>query len=50
MSVAKLVLADPPYGLHGDAGDAARARQADEARTIQAFHHGGDHRETRRSS
>jgi len=38
------VLADPPYRRHGDADDAARARQAEEARTIQAFHDQGDHR------
>jgi pimeloyl-ACP methyl ester carboxylesterase len=44
LSIAKLVLADPPYGRHGDADDAARARQAEEARTIQAFHDRGDHR------
>jgi pimeloyl-ACP methyl ester carboxylesterase len=44
LTIAKLVLADPPYRRHGDTDDAARARQADEARTIQALHDRGDHR------
>jgi pimeloyl-ACP methyl ester carboxylesterase len=50
LSIAKLVLADPPYGRHSDADDAARARQAEAAATIQRFHDRGDHRGTRRSS
>jgi Alpha/beta hydrolase family len=45
LSIAKLVLADPPYGRHSDADEAAaRARQAEAAATIQAFHDRGDHR------
>jgi pimeloyl-ACP methyl ester carboxylesterase len=44
LSIAKLVLADPPYGRHSDADDAARARQAEAAATIQRFHDRGDHR------
>jgi pimeloyl-ACP methyl ester carboxylesterase len=44
LSIAKLVLADPPYGRRGDADDAARARQDEAARTIQASHDRGDHR------
>lgn len=41
---AKLVLADPPFGRHGDADDQARARQAAQAAQIQALHDRGDHR------
>jgi pimeloyl-ACP methyl ester carboxylesterase len=44
LSIAKLVLADPPHGRHGDADDAARARQAEAAATIQPFHDRCDHR------
>jgi len=44
LNVAKLVLADPPYGRHSDADDAARARQAETAAKLQAFHDKGDHR------
>jgi pimeloyl-ACP methyl ester carboxylesterase len=44
LNVAKLVLADPPFGRHSDADEAARTRQAEQAATIQAFHDRGDHR------
>jgi hypothetical protein len=44
LSIAKLVLADPPYGRHSDADDAARARQAEAAATIHGLHDRGDHR------
>ncbi|MGZ3312063.1 MAG: alpha/beta fold hydrolase [Xanthobacteraceae bacterium] len=44
LNIAKLVLADPPYGRHSDADDAARARQAETAAKLQAFHDKGDHR------
>jgi pimeloyl-ACP methyl ester carboxylesterase len=44
LSIAKLVLADPPFRPHGDSDEAARARQANEAATVQAFHDRGDHR------
>jgi pimeloyl-ACP methyl ester carboxylesterase len=44
LSIAKLVLADPPFRRHGDDDEAARASQAQEAATIQAFHDRGDHR------
>lgn len=44
LSIAKLVLADPPFRPHGDSDEAARTRQANEAATVQAFHDRGDHR------
>jgi len=44
LNIAKLVLSDPPYGRHSDADDAARARQAETAAKLQAFHDKGDHR------
>ena len=44
LDIAKLVLADPPYGRHSGADDQVRARQAEAAATIQAFHDSGDHR------
>jgi pimeloyl-ACP methyl ester carboxylesterase len=44
LAIAKLALADPPYRRHSTDDDAARARQAEEAAKIQAFHERGDHR------
>jgi pimeloyl-ACP methyl ester carboxylesterase len=44
LDIAKLALADPPFGAHSDADDAARARQAEMAAKVQAFHDRGDHR------
>jgi pimeloyl-ACP methyl ester carboxylesterase len=44
LNIAKLVLSDPPYGRHSDADDAAKARQAETAAKLQAFHDKGDHR------
>ncbi len=44
LNIARLVLADPPYGRHSDADEAARARQAETAAKIQTFHDRGDHR------
>lgn len=44
LSFAKLVLADPPFGRHSDADEAARGRQAEAAAKVQAFHDRGDHR------
>lgn len=44
LNIAKLALADPPYGRHGDTDEAAKARQAEAAAKIQAFHDRGDHR------
>jgi pimeloyl-ACP methyl ester carboxylesterase len=44
LNIAKLVLADPPFGRHSDADEEARARQAEEAAKIQALHDRGDHR------
>ena len=44
LTIAKLVLADPPYGRHSDADDAARTRQAETAARLQAFHDKGDHK------
>jgi pimeloyl-ACP methyl ester carboxylesterase len=44
LGFSKLVLADPPVRAHGDADEAARARQAESAATIQALHDRGDHR------
>jgi pimeloyl-ACP methyl ester carboxylesterase len=44
LNIAKLVLADPPFRRHGDTDEAAKARQAEEAAKIQAFHDKGDHK------
>jgi pimeloyl-ACP methyl ester carboxylesterase len=44
LHIAKLVLADPPFRRHGDMDEAAKARQAEEASKIQAFHDTGDHK------
>ncbi len=44
LNIARLALADPPFGRHSDADEAARARQAETAAKIQAFHDRGDHR------
>jgi pimeloyl-ACP methyl ester carboxylesterase len=44
LDIAKLALADPPFGPHSHADQAARARQAEMAAKIQAFHDRGDHR------
>jgi hypothetical protein len=44
LSIAKLALADPPYGRHSDNDDAARARFARAAARIQALHDDGDHK------
>src|SRR6266487_645004 len=44
LDIAKLVLADPPFGRHSNADQAARARQAATAAKIQAFHDRGEHR------
>jgi pimeloyl-ACP methyl ester carboxylesterase len=44
LNIARLALADPPYGRHGDSDNAARARQVEAAATIQVFHDRGDHR------
>jgi pimeloyl-ACP methyl ester carboxylesterase len=44
LNIARLVLADPPYGRHSDADDAARARQAEKAAKLQALHDQGDHK------
>lgn len=44
LNIAKLVLADPPFRRHGDTDEAAKARQAEEAAKIQAFHDQGDHK------
>jgi pimeloyl-ACP methyl ester carboxylesterase len=44
LDIAKLILADPPYSRHSDADDAARARQAETAAKLQAFHDKGDHK------
>jgi pimeloyl-ACP methyl ester carboxylesterase len=44
VSIAKLALADPPYSRHGHTEDAAKARFAEAAATIRAFHDKGDHR------
>jgi len=50
LSIAKLVLADPPFRPHGDSDEAARTRQANEAATVQAFHDRAITEETRRLS
>jgi pimeloyl-ACP methyl ester carboxylesterase len=44
LNIGKLVLADPPYGRHGDTDEAAKARQAETAAKIQAFHDTGAHK------
>jgi pimeloyl-ACP methyl ester carboxylesterase len=44
LTIERLALADPPYRRHSTDDDAARARQAEEAAKIQAFHDRGDHR------
>lgn len=44
LSFARLLLADVPVRAHGDEDEAVRARQAELAGTIQAFHDRDDHR------
>lgn len=44
LSIAKLVLADPPYTPHGENDEPARARFAEEAARLQELHDKGDHR------
>jgi pimeloyl-ACP methyl ester carboxylesterase len=43
LDIARLALADPPYRRRGEAEEKSRARFAEQAATVAAFHDKGDH-------
>ena len=44
LGIAKLVLADPPFTLHSENDEVAKAEFAEEAARLQELHDKGDHR------